>query len=132
METVKALKRYGQNFLKNKSVLENIATLVEVTDKDLIIEIGPGMGALTEYLSKKESKLLCYEIDTRMKDYLQVFVLKLANHFLNAATSSSVKCRHLPKGSLPRSRKSSATRRSLVTVIPAAWHILRTCRFLPS
>lgn len=73
METVKALKRYGQNFLKNKNVLENIATLVDVTDKDLIVEIGPGMGALTEYLSKKDSKLLCYEIDTRMKEHLQKF-----------------------------------------------------------
>ena len=73
MEHVKALKKFGQNFLKNKNVLNNISSAVSVTDKDLIIEIGPGMGALTEYLVKKESALLCYEIDLRMKDYLQKY-----------------------------------------------------------
>lgn len=76
MEKVKAIKKYGQNFLKNKLVLEKIASLVDVTEKDLIIEIGPGMGALTEYLSKKKSSLLCYEIDERMKDYLDKYESK--------------------------------------------------------
>jgi len=70
MEKVKALKKFGQNFLKNKTVLENISSLVNVEEDDLIIEIGPGMGALTEYLAKKNCYLLCYEIDERMKDHL--------------------------------------------------------------
>ena len=73
MEKVKALKKYGQNFLKNKLVLEKISSLVNVKRNDLIIEIGPGMGALTEFLSKKESFLLCYEIDERMKNHLSKY-----------------------------------------------------------
>lgn len=73
MEPVKALKRYGQNFLKNKIVLERISSLANVSEKDLIIEIGPGMGALTSYLSKKGCSLVCYEIDARMKEHLQQY-----------------------------------------------------------
>lgn len=73
MEKVKALKKFGQNFLKNKMVLENISSLVNVSEDDLIIEIGPGMGALTEYLVKKNSHLLCYEIDERMKEHLNKY-----------------------------------------------------------
>ncbi len=71
MEYLKAQKRYGQNFLKNKEVLSKIASSVEVGENDLILEIGPGMGALTEYLFLKNSYLLCYEIDERMEEYLK-------------------------------------------------------------
>ena len=73
MEFIKAQKKFGQNFLKNKEVLQKIASSVEVNENDLIIEIGPGMGALTEYLSQKNSFLLCYEIDERMKEYLEKY-----------------------------------------------------------
>ncbi len=70
---IKAIKKYGQNFLKNKKILENIVSFSGVEENDLIIEIGPGMGALTEYLVKKNSYLLCYEIDERMRNYLKKY-----------------------------------------------------------
>lgn len=70
MKYIEAKKKYGQNFLKNQDILKKIAVSVETTHEDLILEIGPGMGALTAYLVKKESYLLCYEIDTRMEEYL--------------------------------------------------------------
>ena len=70
METVRAKKSLGQNFLKDESVLQTIADSFETNEKDVIIEIGPGMGALTKYLIKKPSKLICYELDERMKAYL--------------------------------------------------------------
>lgn len=73
MEYIKAQKRYGQNFLKSKEILSKIASSVEVNNNDLIIEIGPGMGALTEYLSLKNSYLVCYEIDERMEEYLKKY-----------------------------------------------------------
>lgn len=73
MENIKALKKYGQNFLKNKEVLKNISSLVDVSENDLIIEIGPGKGALTEFLVQKKCYLLCYEIDERMKDILNKY-----------------------------------------------------------
>lgn len=73
MEYLKAKKKYGQNFLKNKEMLEKIANSISVQENDLILEIGPGMGALTSYLYDKESYLLCYEIDERMSEYLEKF-----------------------------------------------------------
>ena len=60
---MKAKKKFGQNFLVDKQVLNNIGEVVNATEEDLIIEIGPGMGALTKILKKKNSNLVCFEID---------------------------------------------------------------------
>ena len=69
MQDLKAKKSLGQNFLKDDNILTKIADSIE-TDNDLIIEIGPGMGALTKKLINKNSYVLAYEIDERTKDYL--------------------------------------------------------------
>ena len=70
---IKAKKSLGQNFLQDELVLKNIAGSINTTKNDLIIEIGPGMGALTKYLKEKKSVLICYEIDTRLKSILKPF-----------------------------------------------------------
>lgn len=70
MEKFVHKKSLGQNFLKNEQVLKNIANSIETKEKDLIIEIGPGLGALTKYLKQKKGKLLCYEVDERLKEKL--------------------------------------------------------------
>ncbi len=64
----------GQNFLKDKKVLTNIIDSVDVQEDDLIIEIGPGQGALTRYLKLFHANLICFEIDIRVKKYLDNFV----------------------------------------------------------
>lgn len=64
-------KSLGQNFLKDKNIIEKIANSINPTQDDLIIEIGPGAGALTKELVKKESDVICFEIDTRLKDILE-------------------------------------------------------------
>lgn len=74
MEYIKAKKSFGQNFLKNNNVLDKIASSIKTTEKDLIIEIGPGMGALTKKLKEKKSFLIGYEIDNRMEEYLKNFI----------------------------------------------------------
>ena len=66
-------KKYGQNFLKDNNILDKIANSVEISNDDLIIEIGPGSGALTEKLIKKSKKLICFEIDTDLKKYLEIY-----------------------------------------------------------
>ena len=67
---MKAKKSLGQNFLKDETVLANIANLFSSAKNDLILEIGPGMGALTKYLVQKKSLVVAFEIDERMKEYL--------------------------------------------------------------
>lgn len=63
----------GQNFLKDKKVLTKIIDSVDVQEDDLIVEVGPGQGALTRYLKLFKANLRCFEVDTRVKRYLDSF-----------------------------------------------------------
>ena len=56
-------KRYGQNFLIDDNILKNIVDLGHIDDQTLVIEIGPGLGSLTQYLVDKAGHVLAYEID---------------------------------------------------------------------
>ena len=53
---ISANKSLGQNFLINDSVVEKIVESADVKSDDLVIEIGPGLGNLTEFLLEKEVK----------------------------------------------------------------------------
>lgn len=64
----------GQNFLKDKNVLMQIIDSVDVKENDLILEVGPGQGALTKYLKLFKANLRCFEIDTRVKKNLNSFL----------------------------------------------------------
>ena len=69
---VTALKSYGQHFLHDKVVLENILLAVNKYHKnEKIIEIGPGTGALTEFLLKDFDDLICVEVDKRCIEFLE-------------------------------------------------------------
>ena len=63
---IKANKSLGQNFLINSEVIENIVNCSEITNEDMVIEIGPGLGTLTKYLLEKAGKVLCVELDSKM------------------------------------------------------------------
>lgn len=65
-------KKYGQNFLQDDKIILNIVNSINPSVNDLVIEIGPGSGALTKYLVKN-SPLLCYEIDIEVKEYLEKY-----------------------------------------------------------
>ena len=63
-------KAFGQNFLTDENLLNEIVEKAGVTDKDVVLEIGCGAGALTNVLAKKAKKVIGYEIDTRLKPVL--------------------------------------------------------------
>ena len=63
-------KKFGQNFLNDKSIINNITSSINPTEDDLIIEIGPGSGALTKNLVKYNSNLICYEVDKDLETTL--------------------------------------------------------------
>lgn len=64
-------KKYGQNFIIDKNIIYSIIKKSE-TDKDtLVIEIGPGSGALTSELGKVAKNVIAYEIDESLKDILE-------------------------------------------------------------
>ena len=64
------LKKLGQNFLWNTNITSAIAESLNLDKNDNVIEIGPGLGALTDELIKKESNLTCVEIDKGLFAYL--------------------------------------------------------------
>ena len=68
---IKANKSLGQNFLINSEVVESIVNSSEISEDDMVIEIGPGLGTLTKYLLEKAGKVLCIELDTRMIKILE-------------------------------------------------------------
>ncbi|MFB9769563.1 16S rRNA (adenine(1518)-N(6)/adenine(1519)-N(6))-dimethyltransferase RsmA [Lactiplantibacillus modestisalitolerans] len=59
-------KSLGQNFLTDQNVLHNIVATAEIGPDDNVIEIGPGIGALTEYLARAAHHVLAFEIDDRL------------------------------------------------------------------
>lgn len=63
---ITANKNLGQNFLINEDVVNNIVNSSEISKDDLVIEIGPGLGTLTEELLKKAGKVIVIELDERM------------------------------------------------------------------
>jgi len=67
----KAKKSLGQNFLKSKSALQMMCTVGEVNNKDIILEIGPGKGALTKKLLDKSKKVIAVEKDNNLFIFLQ-------------------------------------------------------------
>jgi len=62
-ENLWAQKKLGQNFLVNSQVLEKIIEAAEIKSTDRILEIGPGLGILTEQLAKHAAKVTCIELD---------------------------------------------------------------------
>lgn len=56
-------KNFGQNFLVDERVLDKIINAADITDNDLVIEVGPGIGTLTQAMAKRARKVISVEID---------------------------------------------------------------------
>ena len=59
-------KKYGQNFLIDAHVLEKIMNAAEITKEDCVLEIGPGIGTMTQYLAECAGKVLAVEVDEHL------------------------------------------------------------------
>ncbi len=96
---IRIQKKYGQNFLTDKNILEKITNAADLTDEDCVLEIGPGLGAMTRLLCEKAGKVIAVEIDRQLipvlketlsdydnltiinEDILKVDLLKLSEEF---------------------------------------------------
>jgi 16S rRNA (adenine1518-N6/adenine1519-N6)-dimethyltransferase len=67
-------KRLGQHFLVDKSVLKKIIQAANLKEKDVILEIGPGLGVLTLELAKRVKKVIAIEKDSKMSELLENFL----------------------------------------------------------
>ncbi|MBR1930845.1 MAG: 16S rRNA (adenine(1518)-N(6)/adenine(1519)-N(6))-dimethyltransferase RsmA [Lachnospiraceae bacterium] len=64
-------KKYGQNFLIDTSVLERIISAAEITEEDCVLEIGPGIGTMTQYLAEAAGEVVAVEIDKALIPILE-------------------------------------------------------------
>lgn len=64
-------KKFGQNFLIDTHVLDKIVSAAEVTKEDLVLEIGPGIGTMTQYLCENAREVIAVEIDKKLIPILE-------------------------------------------------------------
>lgn len=64
-------KKYGQNFLIDTHVLEKIVRAAEITAEDFVLEIGPGLGTMTQYLCEKARRVVAVEVDRKLIPVLE-------------------------------------------------------------
>lgn len=64
-------KKFGQNFLIDSNILEKIVDSAELTDQDCVLEIGPGIGTMTQYLAEQAREVIAVEIDKNLIPILE-------------------------------------------------------------
>ena len=72
-------KKFGQNFLTDDHILEEILDAADVQKEDFVVEVGPGVGTLTERLCERAGHVLAVEIDTKLIPILQDTLRKWDN-----------------------------------------------------
>ena len=97
MENFKFKKSFGQNFLNDKNITRNIVDKTNIKENSLVIEVGPGSGALTIELAKVAKQVISYEIDTRLEEILDENLREYSNtlviydDFLNRDIKNDIK-----------------------------------------
>jgi len=82
--TVRAKKHLGQHFLTDKNVAQKIADTLTLNGYETVLEIGPGMGVLTQFLVPKKSDTYVIEIDAESVAYLKAHFFNLTNNIIEA------------------------------------------------
>lgn len=72
-------KKFGQNFLIDANILEKIVDAAQVTEEDCVLEIGPGIGTMTQYLAERAKTVIAVEIDKNLIPILQDTLSPYAN-----------------------------------------------------
>jgi len=72
-------KKFSQNFLLDENIIQNIVKSAEIDELSYVIEVGPGLGALTKHLVKIAKKVLVYEIDSDLVEVLKELFLEKDN-----------------------------------------------------
>lgn len=79
---VKPKKHLGQHFLNDQNIASKIVDSLSYHPYDLVLEVGPGMGVLTQFLLQKQVKVYVAEIDKESVDYLKINYPQLENNIV--------------------------------------------------
>ena len=99
----KPRKRLGQHFLIDESVLEHILSAAELSPGDIVVEIGPGLGILTERLAKQGARVVAVEVDAKLVALLKKRLAAFADVKIVHADILEVAPRQLLRENLPAS-----------------------------
>lgn len=72
-------KKYGQNFLIDANILNKIVEAAQITKEDTVLEIGPGIGTMTQYLAEAAGRVVAVEIDRELIPILEETLLPYDN-----------------------------------------------------
>ena len=86
---LKFRKRFGQHFLQDDRIIENIISSINLKEKDHIVEIGPGLGALTQQLLQTNCQIDAIEIDRNLAKKLNEKFSAYGNFKLHLADALS-------------------------------------------
>ncbi len=78
-DNIRPLKKLGQNFLIDKEILDKIIQAAQLSEQNTVLEIGPGVGVLTQGLAKKTRKVIAVEKDKKLTAILKQNFLKKQN-----------------------------------------------------
>lgn len=67
---IRARKKYGQNFLTDANIVRGIVEAAGIGEEDCVLEIGPGIGTMTQELSEAAGRVICVEIDENLRPVL--------------------------------------------------------------
>lgn len=79
---IRLTKALGQNFLTDDSIVEKIADSAGIAKRDLIIEVGPGLGSMTHLLAERAGQVIAVEIDKRLIEPLTQSMAEYSNFSL--------------------------------------------------
>jgi 16S rRNA (adenine1518-N6/adenine1519-N6)-dimethyltransferase len=99
----KPKKRLGQHFLIDEAVLERILSAAELSPGDIVVEIGPGLGILTEGLAKLGARIIAVELDSKLVALLKKRLATFPNVKVIHADILKVTPRQLLQDNLPAS-----------------------------
>jgi 16S rRNA (adenine1518-N6/adenine1519-N6)-dimethyltransferase len=77
-------KSLGQHFLVDENILGVIGRLAELAPEDVVLEVGPGVGVLTDFLAKRVSRVVAVELDASLEPYLRGSGANVELHFGDA------------------------------------------------
>lgn len=80
MEDIKYKKQYGQNFIYDPNLLKALVKDSQVSNENEVLEIGVGAGTLTKFLCESAKKVVCYEIDTSLRETIEKNLLDYSNY----------------------------------------------------
>lgn len=96
-----ARKRFGQHFLHDQTVIAHIARVIAAKPGDLLVEIGPGLGALTQVLLPIVQRMHAVELDRDVIPKLQGFCLNMGELIIHQADALKFSLHSIPQNTTP-------------------------------